>query len=232
MDPADILRRTWGLYRSHARRLVAIALAVYVPIGVAGAALGEVAWPGLVAANVLNLLGLFLVQGAVVTTVDDVRRGGGERGVGRCLAASGRRLGPVALAGALATLGIIGGLLLLIVPGLVLLTWWLVIPPVIMLESASVADAFGRSRDLVRGHEWPVFGVAVLTLLVLLAMNVAVGLALSPLDGPLYEFLVTVIGSAIAAPFAGVAWTLTYFRLRERDDARRAVGAPGYTASP
>lgn len=232
MDPGDILRRTWELYRSHARRLIAIALAVYVPIGLVSVVLDDGGWPGIAAANVLNLLGLFLVQGAVVTTVADVRRGGPERGVGECLAASCRRLAPVALAGVLATLGIIGGLLLFIVPGLVLLTWWLVIPPVVMLESPSVGAAFGRSRDLVRPDAWPVFGVAVLTLLVLLAMNVVVGLALTPVDGPLYGFLVTVVGSALAAPFAGVAWTLTYFRLREREDARRSVPVPGYTASP
>ncbi len=219
MDPGDILRRTWDLYRSHLRHLVTIAAVVYVPMGVIAALLVMTGWPGVVAANVLNTAALFLVQGAVVTTVADVRDGRRDLGVVETLATAGRRLVPVALAGVLATLGILLGLLLLIVPGLILLTWWLVI------------SSFGRSRALVHGHAWPVFGVVVLTLLVLLALGLAVGIVLSPLDEALRGFLVTAIGNSLAAPFAGVAWTLTYFRLRDLEAGREGLrdGERDYT---
>ncbi|WP_217921394.1 hypothetical protein [Miltoncostaea oceani] len=231
MDPGDILRRTWDLYRSHLRHLVTIAAVVYVPMGVIAALLVMTGWPGVVAANVLNTAALFLVQGAVVTTVADVRDGRRDLGVAETLATAGRRLVPVALAGVLATLGILLGLLLLIVPGLILLTWWLVISPVILLESSDVGASFGRSRALVHGHAWPVFGVVVLTLLVLLALGLAVGIVLSPLDEALRGFLVTAIGNSLAAPFAGVAWTLTYFRLRDLEAGRERLrdGERDYT---
>lgn len=231
MDPGDILRRTWDLYRSHLRHLVTIAAVVYVPMGVIAALLVMTGWPGVVAANVLNTAALFLVQGAVVTTVADVRDGRRDLGVVETLATAGRRLVPVALAGVLATLGILLGLLLLIVPGLILLTWWLVISPVILLESSDVGASFGRSRALVHGHAWPVFGVVVLTLLVLLALGLAVGIVLSPLDEALRGFLVTAIGNSLAAPFAGVAWTLTYFRLRDLEAGREGLrdGERDYT---
>jgi hypothetical protein len=231
MGPGDILRRTWDLYRSHLRHLVTIAAVVYVPMGVIAALLVMTGWPGVVAANVLNTAALFLVQGAVVTTVADVRDGRRDLGVVETLATAGRRLVPVALAGVLATLGILLGLLLLIVPGLILLTWWLVISPVILLESSDVGASFGRSRALVHGHAWPVFGVVVLTLLVLLALGLAVGIVLSPLDEALRGFLVTAIGNSLAAPFAGVAWTLTYFRLRDLEAGREGLrdGERDYT---
>jgi hypothetical protein len=234
MDPGDILGRTWELYRSHLRHLVTIAAVVYVPMGVLAAVLLTAGWPGVLAANVFNMAALFLVQGAVVTTVADVRDGRRDLGVAETLAAAGRRLVPVAVAGVLATLGILLGLLLLIVPGLILLTWWLVISPVIMIEGMGVGAAFGRSRALVHGHAWPVFGVVVLTLLVLLALGLVVGLALSPLDGAPRGFLVTAIGNSLAAPFAGVAWTLTYFRLRDLSAGPTALagGDRGYTAIP
>ena len=61
--------------------------------------------------------------------------------------------------------------MLLIVPGLVLMTWWVLIIPVVVLERTSAGAAFGRSRELVRGYGWNVFGVIVLTLLVLLAFD-------------------------------------------------------------
>lgn len=237
MDPGDILRRTWELYRSHARHLITLAAVVYVPLGVVTALMTLGGWPGVLVANILSVAGLFLVQGAVVRTVADVRDGRRDLGVGETLGAAGRRLLPVAVAGVLATLGIIGGLLLLLVPGLILLTWWLVISPVIILESPDVAASFGRSRALVRGSAWPVFGVVVLTLLILLALGLMVGMALAPLGGSPRGFLVTAIGNSLAAPFAGVAWTLTYFRLREIEDRAgtdpgRGTPDRGYTPEP
>src|SRR4029453_2038694 len=103
-------------------------------------------------------------------------------------------------------IGILAGLALLIVPGLVLLTWWLVLSPVIMLEACSVAHGLPRSRSLVRGPAWPVFGVVVLTLLVLLGFSLALGLALTPLDGPTRGFLQAAVGHTLAAPLPAPPW--------------------------
>ena len=220
MDPGDILRRTWELYRAHPRHLVGIAAVVFVPVGVASALLVLLGWPGILLANVLNLAAIFLVQGALVKAVEDVRDGRQDLGIAETFGHAGRRLLPLAGAGILATIGIVIGLLLLIVPGLVLLTWWLVLSPVVMLEHRPVLESFGRSRALVRGSAWPVFGVVVLTLLVLLARALALGIVLLPLDEALRGFLQSAVGNSLAAPFAAVAWTLTYFRLRELEDAR------------
>lgn len=226
MDPGDILRRTWELYRAHWSHLVAIAAVIYVPLGAVSAALALGGWPGILAANILNLAAIFPVQGAVVTAVEDVRDGRRDLSVAATLRHAGRRLMVLAVAGLLAALGIIGGLALLVVPGLVLLTWWLVLAPVIMLEGCGVAHGFGRSRELVRGSAWPVFGVVVLTLLVLLAFSLALGIALTPLGDVARGFLQAAIGQTLAAPFAAVAWTLTYFRLRDLERRRAPLGAP------
>ena len=139
---------------------------------------------------------------------------------------AGTRLIALTVAGLLAVLGILVGLTLLIVPGLVLLTWWIVLAPVIMLERCGVAHGFGRSHELVRGSGWPVFGVVVLTMLVLLAFSLALGLALTPLGGPARGFLQAAVGHTLAAPFAAVAWTLTYFRLRDLERFGSRAGVP------
>jgi hypothetical protein len=228
MDPGDILRATWELYRAHLRRLVAIAAVVYVPLGALVAVLSLAGWPGLLGANVLAFAALFLVEGAVVTAVSDLRDRRRMRSLGGALEAAGRRLVPLATAGILATIGILAGLALLVVPGLVLLTWWLLIGPAIMVEGTGVRGAFGRSRALVEGSSWPVFGVVVLTLLVLVALGLAVGLALAPVPAGPRGFLTTAIANSLGAPFAAVAWTLTYYRLR--DVERRRAG--GYTPPP
>lgn len=226
MDPGDIIRRTWELYRSHWRPLVTIAAAIYVPVAAIGALIGGT-WPGFAVATILNVAAIFLVQGAIVGAVASIRRGRREVDLSETFSRAGERFVALAVAGVLATLGIILGLLALIVPGLVLLTWWLVVSPVIMLEDLPVGAAFSRSRHLVRGNAWPVFGVVVLTVLVLLTLSLLLTIALSPLDPAVATFLVSVVGNTLAAPFAGVAWTLTYFRLREVETAR-----PGYTPPP
>src|SRR5262245_17724716 len=226
MDPGDILSRTWELYRAHWRHLIAIAAVIYVPLGAVSAALALIGWPGILAGNILNLAAIFLVQGALVKAVEDVRDGRRELGVGATLRQASGRLVALTVAGVLAAVGIIAGLTLLIVPGLILLTWWLVLSPVIMLESCGVAHGFGRSRALVRGHAWPVFGVVVLTMLILLAFSLALGLALTPLDGSARGFLQAAVGHTLAAPFAAVAWTLTYFRLRDIERFGAPSGVP------
>jgi hypothetical protein len=46
------------------------------------------------------------------------------------------------VAGLLAGIGIAIGLVFLIVPGLILLTWWCLIVPVVVLEGKQVGEAF------------------------------------------------------------------------------------------
>ena len=65
---------------------------------------------------------------------------------------------PVAAAGILAAIGITIGLVLIIVPGLILLTFWCLIVPFIVIGDAGPIDAFGKSMRTVRGYAWNVFG--------------------------------------------------------------------------
>lgn len=219
MRSGDVLRHSWHLYRAHWRHLVTIAAVLLVPLGAASASLRLLGWPGVVAGTVLDLAVLFLVNGALVTAVDEVRAGRPDPGVGATFSHAGRRLAVLAVAGVLAAVGIFLGLLLIVVPGLVLLTWWFVLSPVIMLEGAGVLGAFRRSRALVHGLGRPVFGVAILTLLVGLVVSFAVGAAALPLGGVASGYLQAVVGNLIATPFIAVAATLTYVELRRREDA-------------
>jgi hypothetical protein len=221
MDPGDIMGRTWALYRAHPGYLIGIAAVVFVPLGVVGGLLAGLGWPGVLVANLLSLAAIFLVQGALVKAVEDVRDGRVDIGIAGSFGHAGGRLVALAGAGILAIIGICIGLALVIIPGLVLLTWWLVVSPVIMIEHRPVLESFGRSRQLVRGSGWPVFGVAVLTLLVILLLGFVLALALSPIDSDSWKTLIgQAVTNSLAAPFAAVAWTLTYFRLRELEEAR------------
>jgi hypothetical protein len=187
-------------------------------------ALALVDWlAGLIGAFV-SLVGAFWLQATLVKAVEDVRDGRADLTLSETFARAWPRVGAVAIASILAALGVALGLVLFIVPGLVLITWWVAIIPVIVLENASSADAFGRSRQLVRGYGWNVFGVIVLTFLVLIAASIVLNIVLLAIDNDAARnFISRIISGTLISPFVAVAWTLLYFRLR---DAQAAVAAP------
>lgn len=63
--------------------------------------------------------------------------------------------------------GVAAGLILLIVPGLILVTIWIVAPPVAVVERPGVFESLARSRELVRGN-----GLRVFLFLLLLAIPI------------------------------------------------------------
>jgi hypothetical protein len=221
MTVGGILGESWRLYTKFFTRFFLVALIVFLIVNLANAALGAVIGAGaglaLLAAlitAVVSLVGTFWLQGALVYAVDDVRDGRIDSSIQELFERVRPYLGTLILAGILAGLGIAIGLVLLIVPGLILLTWWCLISPVIVLEGKSVGEAFSRSRELVRGHGWTVFGIVIISVL---AVAIASGLiqAIFSFLGPFLRYWIGgSIASAIVDPFLAVALTLTYFELR------------------
>ena len=216
LSASGIVGEAWALYRSHWQHFIAIALAVFLILALITLALGiALGIAGGLIGLLISVVGLFWVQGALVLAVEDVRDGRADLGARETLSRVSPRISVLIGAGILAWLGITVGLVLLIVPGLILLTWWILIVPVIMLEDSAVIEAFGRSRELVRGYGWSVLGVILLTLLLYVAAWFVVGIALFWLPNGLEQFLVDIIASSLTAPLVATAWTLLYYRLRE-----------------
>ena len=107
-------------------------------------------------------------------------------------------------------------MVLLIVPGLFLLTIWAVIVPAVVIDRTGVMGAFGRSRELVRGSGWQVFGV----ILVLFLLQAVVGGALQAIgdsvsDGSFAGYAVAdLIGRVLIVPLSAIAATVMYVELR------------------
>ena len=234
MNPTDgVLSEAWGMYKAHWRHLIPIALVVYVALALATLVLAAaLTWLGIVLGFVISIVGTFWVQGALTQAVDDIRDGRPDLSLGETFARVQPRLGSIVVAGLLAGLGIAVGLILLIVPGLVLLTWWVLIIPVVVLEQRSAGEAFGRSRELVRGFGWNVFGVIVLTFLVLIGVGIVLNVILYPVADWLQGFLSNVISGTLTTPFIALVWTLLYFRLRGvKEAAVEPAVAPAQPAS-
>ena len=231
MSPSDVISEAWALYRRHWRHLVPIALSVYVLLSLFTLLLvfllGRL---GAFASVFVSLAGVFWLQGALVIAVEDIRDGRADLSIRETLARVRPRLNTIAVTGILAALGIFLGILLLVVPGLVLATWWALIIPAIMLERTGVTGAFGRSRELVRGNGWNVFGLIVLLVLILIGAAIVLGvllaLVLAPFDDALQRYVGDVVSNTIAAPFIALAFTLAYYRLRGHEPETRAVETP------
>ena len=218
MSPTDgVISEAWGVYKAHWQHLLTFSFVVYATVALIGVLLGAVLdiWLAALLMAVVSLFAFFWLQAALVKAVDDVRDGRADFSLsetfGQAQAAPRRGCSsPRILAG----LGIVIGLILLIVPGLVLLTWWAVIIPVIVLENKSAGESFSRSRELVRGFGWNVFGVIVLVVLLLIGFNIVLSIILTPLADWLQSFLSQFISGTLTAPFTATVLTLLYFRLR------------------
>ncbi len=150
----------------------------------------------------------------VVELVRDVQDGRRDSSVGDLVRSVMPVLGPLIGAGILAGLGIGGGFILLIVPGLILLTMWAVIAPAIVIERRGVFDAFGRSRQLVKGQGWPVFGTVVVAYLIgFLAEIVFLLIANGIADGAIVRIVFSALASTIAAPISALVAAVLYYRL-------------------
>ena len=215
MQAGSIIGQAWQLYKAHWRHLIPIAFVVFVLISLLELLLVAVlGWVGVAAAGLVAIAGIFWLQGALVVAADDIRDGQADLNVSATLGRVRPRLNTLTLAGLLAAAGISIGLILLIVPGLILLTIWLLIVPAIMLEGHGVLSSFGRSRELVRGHGWSVFGVIALTVLILIAVTIGFDIVFAAIDAAWATLLVDIVSQAVTAPFIALAWTLTYYALR------------------
>ena len=216
MQAGVVLGKAWETYKAHWRHLIPIAFVVYVLISLLVLLLAAVlGWLGAVLGSLISLAGIFWLQGALVLAIDDVRDGRADLSISETLDRVMPHLGTLALAGLLAGVAIGIGLVLLIVPGLFLLTIWLVIIPAIMLEGCGVSESFGRSQELVRGYGWSVFGVIVLTILIFIGVAIVFGIVDSALDARWVSFALNIVLQSVTAPFLALAWTTTYYELRD-----------------
>lgn len=77
----------------------------------------------------------------------------------------------------LASLATILGLILLIVPGLILLTRWVITLPLVIRGDTRAMDTFGASWEATRGRGWSIFGaVVILVLAIMVVLGVGAGI--------------------------------------------------------
>lgn len=205
-----VLSRIWEIYRAQFPLLFGIAVALYAVAFVATFLLSTSA--------ALALVALFwalsvLYQGMVVKLVQDAQEGRRDRSVRALVRSVEPVFWKLLAVSLLFGIGVGIGFVLLIIPGLILMVIWAVVAPVMVLERPGVFECFRRSRELVQGNGWNVFGVLVVVFLGVVVISEVAGLVSDPL-GSVGRALVQWVVNAAVAPLTALSAGVLYFALR------------------
>jgi len=227
MNPlSGVIGEAWALYKRYASHFILISFAIYLVIAVVSALL---TWGlgtfGALLGTVLSVFGMFLLQAALVKAVQDVRDGRVDLDLRRTVEAALPYIGTVAIASILAAIGIGIGLALIIVPGLILLTFWSLIVPEIVIGGAGAIDSFSRSWRTVRGYGWNVFGTYILVWLILIVAEFVIELILGAIPGGWSSFIAELMAGSLVAPFIATVVTTIYYRLTTAHGEQPEPGA-------
>jgi hypothetical protein len=232
IEPGRVISDAFQTYRDHAAALLGGAVIV---IGISAVINGLFATTDslvLIAVGiVISILAGVLYAGYVVKLVQDVRDGRRDFSIGELFSAAAPYISTLFLNGLLAGIAITIGLILLIVPGLILITIWAVVAPSIVVENHSVIGAFGRSRELVRGNGWNVFGVIVIAFLIVIAVSIVLGLIGAAL-GDAGRVVLQAIGNVLTAPIAALVASILFFELGGGQGVQTAPAAPAEPTEP
>jgi hypothetical protein len=215
MNPlSGVLSEAWRMYKTFAKHFLTIAFVIYLIAAVITAVLALAGGTvGILLGSLVSIVAAFLLQATLVKAVQDVRDGRADLSTSDTVREAMPYLASVAGASILAGIAITIGLILVIVPGLFLITIWAVIVPVIVIERTGAMASFGRSRQLVRGHGWHVFGTLVLVYIIMLVVDIVLGLIFSALPHVLGDGLSSIISGTLISPFLAIVVTLVYYRL-------------------
>jgi hypothetical protein len=224
-----VVSEVFSIYRDNAAALIGSAAAVFIVVGlVAGLLQSTDSFVlALIGAGV-RIAGHALYTGFVVNLVRDVRDGRRDEAVGDLFSAAAPTILPLIGFGILFAIGVTIGFVLLIVPGLILITFWSVGAPAIVVERAGVIEAFGRSWRLVRGNAWSVFATLLLVLLIVIAIGIVLGVVATPIgDGAIV--VASILSGILTAPIFSLAVSVLYFEL---GGGRDAAGETAPAAAP
>jgi hypothetical protein len=217
-------------YRHNWRLLLVAGIVVFAPIGLINAfdpldgnLLEE--WSGgwtallilvLIGQAAIPLLGAVFYSG-VVAAGEEERTSGTRRG----LAEVARSLPywTLIVADLALVVVLIAGFVALSVPGIIFLSWFALIAPVIEMEGLSARAAFRRSRRLVRPHFWRVTGVIIpLTILQSLLEGAGQGLGHGLLgDSFLGDWAGSTVANLLGSPLYALAVLALYFEISARE---------------
>jgi hypothetical protein len=246
----EILSTAFEIYKANAQNLLMIVAIVVVPLTFISAFIGGVLFAPdtetvtvlgetietvdtrtASAALIVALVGV--VIGVIINAVLQaaIMRGAAQGSIGDQVDIDASykwgfaRFGSVLLISILVGLAVLGGFILLIIPGIIFLVMFSVAIPALVVENLRGTDAMSRSWNLVKGHFWHALGLIIVAGIITAVVGGiigAIGGAIS--DNWFVAWIFQAIAQIITAPFAAIVSVLLYLDLRARREALSADG--------
>ena len=115
-----------------------------------------------------------LMQATMVVAVTHVVSGG-NLGVRQTIKEALRKLGRYFLTNVLTGLAVLVGIILLIIPGLIFMVWYLFSGYIIIIQDVRPIEALKQSKKLVSGYFWQVAGRLLGVMLILIVFQAILG---------------------------------------------------------
>jgi hypothetical protein len=228
----SIIRSSFAIHFRNWVTLFAIYAVPIVPVYVLKAIVPPTTLTGIVFAVLQSLASMFATYPATVAVSEYCLgiKPSFARSYARVFAAPGRLIKTALLSFAI----IFAGYIALIIPGIVFALWYLFVGPVVVLEGLGGRAALRRSRELGRGFYARNFGVAFVSLLLVLLTIVVLGAVLGivillPLaltigmPSPVWGELIGAIAAVALSPIYVVAFVLLYYDMRVRKEGYGAA---------
>jgi hypothetical protein len=216
LDTARVFERIFEIYRDQFTLLAPAAVVLFLPVAVITGILyaSDAGILGGLLVTAVGAIATFWFQGTVVEAARDILDGRRDHTLASLFRSVLPVLAPLVLAGALVSLATVVGFALLLVPGFLVLTFFAVVAPVIVIEREGVVDALRRSIELVRGNAWQVFGVIVVLFLLEFIANLVLRALANGADSFALYALATLVVSLLIAPLRALAASVMFFELK------------------
>jgi hypothetical protein len=170
---------------------------------------------GLLLAGVaaLSLLLFAICQPAIIYGAFQTMRGR-DFHIGESLRKALERLMPVIGVSILMLVSIMIGSLLLLVPGLILWTMFLVAVPVCVVERLGPVQSLRRSAELTKGNRWRLFGMFLLLAVLVSAIRFALSGMLVAVGGRMVAGVGDIAFDAVATSLELIVFAVAYHDLR------------------
>ena len=246
----EILSTAFEIYKANAQNLLMIVAIVVVPLTFISAFIGGVIFAPETetvsifgesvetvsartasAALIVALVGV--VIGVIINAVLQaaIMRGAAQGSIGDPVDIDASykwgfaRFGSVLLISLLVGLAVLGGFILLIIPGIIFMVMFAVAVPALVVENLRGTDAMSRSWNLVKGNFWHALGLIIVAGIITAVVGGivgAIGGAIS--DNWFVAWIFQAIAQIVTAPFAAIVSVLLYLDLRARREALSADG--------
>ena len=231
----DLFSKTWQVYKSRLGVLVgimAIDAGFYVLFLLLSTAFGVsvVGLRAISTSQIMNetsylllfilLISIFIIGGSIIyswltmSALYVIKEREQKLSIGRALRKGWSRWVSYLWISSLVGLCVVGGVILLIIPGIIFFVWFAFSQYLLADQDIKGTKALSQSKALIKGYWWPVFGR--LMLIILITMGISMVLGLIPFIGNLFIQL-------LLTPFVLVFYFVLY------EDLKRVKESSGFS---